>query len=1193
MKTDQIEAFKKEFEEELKRRLLEQLGSAVKRQVQEHQRVVLCTEALRTSISASQAILANQGDNPELNLQVIEDDFFARITDFATKNRSNPREGLPHSVAWAAKEAFTNAIRRYLPVRVKPAAPEIKVQADQAQPLVRQIFEMMDEREKKETARKERVAALLQREERSNNGDFNALSVEDRRELFRMRESSFDAVRVAASAAVVDKLRRHYRSIGVYVDSAYVDRTLTTIQDIILTEIIRDPHECSSIGEAVGTWLGAHKQILLDKTHVRHPAVLIESRRYLNNGGSVKQSAWRNFDPDAPIQGSYPCYFSGHRQIPAVREALTLYYIAITDPAQVPESVNKVKFINQLIGQLNDIRRAHIDDDRLQYSRDPSKCIDRPSCAPGNLTRIGAIGEGHPIAEVRMRPEMVAGLILSEINDGAERFFKSLPNGATKVKALESLENISSANAQKILSEEEDFSDDMPLREEAIRHFGLFFNAVTEKYEVNPAVINRVNDALNRDATDRGENFQPLTPEERSDILCYLLNPVGRDVYHEAVKNQFKASLTLAERADYESPTGQVRTLARAYQALLEQEAADAQNAFDVLVESDKDAVSGFKAFYAPRVVTDRIAEKLIQEGTFGNQEAVVRGIAAIKKTNLLSNYITQSVLQHAQNTTQTYHMKQSFALDNVLNASRVDWQYLKRLDDTEKERSDVRESLIDELTFLVLDGPDSLQLLPFIPGYSKEAEIRELGNFKKKSFVKQMMRNGAFRQSLDVNNTGPSGSESGVEGDQIGYPRIPVIHPYRINEIPIFSIAMAGPRGTISNLPAGVLKQLTEHNIGLNNFESFWLVQNMPRQGVGAQPLLLRPNPWLHPDAPRERGEIQNSNILVSICDVGSRMPSVTPIPNVSTQPDVNGHMGYTSNQMPILGIDNRPESHSFYSLCIDPATGRAALTLHWLLDEMDYQQLLMFVNNWDNPSVEDLLGFLPGLLAEHSALNNPLAFSTLEALVAGNQPTPDSRMARYRLGEAANNSSNLQLAEALFSAKGFSNEPNVERRRQLLLNAMQEAQFAQNPPSLAPGDPRKPVSDEQQQQYFQLLLKAYLEVSTSPAELERLKKVGDEREQKEEAEAPESTRVVIHLSAADAAAQKRADEQQRAREDKKAREEKARQEAAVARQEVTALARAATAAARRETARQAALATAAAARAARGAGGAGPSLR
>lgn len=969
--------------------------------------------------------------------------------------------------------------------------------------------------------------------------------------------------------------------------------------------------------EFITDWLKTNKQNLVNTHSSLDTKVLEESRLYLSQWESNLQAAWRNFDVGARVNGVWrPCLVGTGNgiegdliDIALCRESLAYYYIAFTDLKEVLTPEASAVFIGQLITQLGIARRGHSDDDP-NYATHPEACLDRVSCPPGYRTRIGRSGNGHRIAHVSVRSDLVQHLIRISINERTAKFFKELPDFASKKAALASFYNISSGgSAKEILDDEVKISHkERNLREQAIKAFGLHFNLDSNNYEIDQDIYQWIQNELLINATANALNpynvvVTPLNARECSQILYNFLDPIA--YYRGVIQYQFEQSLSPEELKLYKKkpvsqPTAaQARTLASAYEELFQKETTAASDAFDQVNENSKDDVLAFRARFEPGAVTLSIIKELKAEGIFGNEEAIVRGVAQIQKKNLLDKYLRASLSEHDQKRNKTYHLKQAAACTSALADSRLDWNVLSRTG-TEKEKNTVKSAMMDELTLAVLGGLEGIQSLS--PSEYKEVKenqeaVVKLKAVSKQKFVRQDayvgVGNVRFRQSLGVANTGPLGEDTGVMGVQIGYPRMPVVHPYhpvgdnpatsRNNGIPTFSIAMAFPRGTVGNLPAGVLEQLRQYNIAIGNLDVFWSVQDMPWQG---EQLLLRPHPWLHPDAPQERGARQNSNILVGICDIDSSMSSVTAIQDVCTHPDVNGHMVYSERQMPIMGIETAPNSsHSFYSLCIDPDTGRAALTLHWLLNGSDQQEVQAVVQGADDVAVEDLVEMLSVMLPPSSDIvDKPFAnrWTPLDALNAlqGEQPQPTTPNAqhkpRYRLGKSVTEAASPaiqhahQLAEALFLAKRFSDESNLVKRRKLLLTAMDEAQYVQNPATLVPGTQElasEEVSVEQQNRYFQLLLKAYLEAFLSPGELNRLKKVAQAGELQEAKEMREQITILrtvpqrpqpvqvavavvparpvtIHAApVANAAAQREAEAQQRARE------ERARQDAAAAR--------------------------------------------
>ncbi len=226
------------------------------------------------------------------------------------------------------------------------------------------------------------------------------------------------------------------------------------------------------------------------------------------------------------------------------------------------------------------------------------------------------------------------------------------------------------------------------------------------------------------------------------------------------------------------------------------------------------------------------------------------------------------------------------------------------------------------------------------------------------------------------ISNNNVNDIYNGPYGNTIHLPNIPVIHPYHVTGSEERSpnyydfghvscpIAVRLPSGSINNLPAGITELLVEHNIDINQLEIGFCVQNTPwrnADGSAGEELLLRPHTWLHRNAPMEGRYSQNEQILVGITDVDSRVSGLM-LANVHTHQEQGGLVAFSPDNMQIQGLNDLRRSHGFYSICIEPTTRQAILTLHWLLSEEHYEELMLNTRRQapnSRISLEDLSAF------------------------------------------------------------------------------------------------------------------------------------------------------------------------------------------------------------------------------------------
>lgn len=199
-----------------------------------------------------------------------------------------------------------------------------------------------------------------------------------------------------------------------------------------------------------------------------------------------------------------------------------------------------------------------------------------------------------------------------------------------------------------------------------------------------------------------------------------------------------------------------------------------------------------------------------------------------------------------------------------------------------------------------------------------------------------------------------------------IKIPKVPLFHPYQPtgdtlenvrshNGILGTIVTIRCPKETFNFLPEPVLTALKQNNVTSEQTDIFFVTQNMPWKN---QQLLFRAQYWVH-GHPQNDIAIENASFnLDTPCRVGIFSPtnpniycdgtqntlSVNPI-SVSSHPGAD-----ETNVYPMIvcspafggvmsGIDF-DQTDAMYSIALTQ-DGRVAVTLHWLLNEEDQEQL------------------------------------------------------------------------------------------------------------------------------------------------------------------------------------------------------------------------------------------------------------
>lgn len=278
----------------------------------------------------------------------------------------------------------------------------------------------------------------------------------------------------------------------------------------------------------------------------------------------------------------------------------------------------------------------------------------------------------------------------------------------------------------------------------------------------------------------------------------------------------------------------------------------------------------------------------------------------------------------------------------------------------------------------------------------------------------------------------------------QLQPPLLPSIFPYEPTEderlnfgVPSFSVAATIRQPLEDQVPGGVLEQLKANGMSVDNLEIFFCVQNMPWNNSA---FLLRPHPWLKPDAPVNQADYNHSsNIQVSVSDIGIRFPQLGAIDNVRVYATRAEHATRAGNvvysgepQFRVEGVQNFNNTHCFYSLCVDGTTNpkRAALTLHWLLNDADHAQISPLL-----PNTLTLEAFSKKVeaLGQEFTLNKPIngmsPVKALNVMLQGGQPQAQpSEDQQYRLfGQPVNQVAPMAAARPVFHLPAWEEDEKL----------------------------------------------------------------------------------------------------------------------------------------------------------------------
>jgi len=757
---------------------------------------------------------------------------------------------------------------------------------------------------------------------------------------------------VAAKNLFEDKIKPHYQ---LQFKATSIDAIFAKIKESILEEII------VSSNVEISSWVKQNKSALLNNDHT----ILAESRNRLRSMTNFAEVAWRNFDSETRICG-YPDamwgsnFFVGDAKDAEVRERLAYYYLAIIDEKAVPDPEKRKQLLENFVRILSNIRRKNAD-----MNRDDD--LDIPSCRPGTFGRLADIGQGHPIAQLWFTIELALPPFVSVRS--VERLKQLFLNCKTNKEREEIIKNL-----QKPL---QNFLDaDLQKRNEILKVLGVEYSAGSYKLSSDLVEGNRIISGWISTVESQMPHGKILYEIHKEQILLMLLDPMP--YFGNEILKTYNSLESIEENA-YEVPPG--ADFLDHYIAYLKHERAAAAR------QEKKMARVAFLAEFSPEKITERMIQVSIKAGFHGRDRSEIgKAIARIETTDLLKNY-TKKFIEHKNKVGAAFnYLVCRKEVITALLAEGIDFRLLG--EEAQEARIRILEAKIKELQAVQKQQPRRYQQLD--PEYLLNIAAIAYENFGVES--ERGARDDVSRATINVPKTGPEGA-NGPYGVTMALPRLPVIHPYNPNGedlqmrndvggVPAFIMTIAFPIETHNHLPAGIRALLQQHNVSIENLEIFFCAQDMPWKNV---PLLLRPHPWLHSDAPVIGDYNRSSTILAGVSDIYG---CTTPLATVDISTHGPGNIVYSPNNLTIEGVQDYNKSHAFYSFCIDATTKKAVLTLHWLLNDQDFMKAKDFY--------PDLTDYIRSLTNFH----NVELVAALEALLDGNQPTPQGAK-RYYLQE------------------------------------------------------------------------------------------------------------------------------------------------------------------------------------------------
>ncbi len=856
-----------------------------------------------------------------------------------------------------------------------------------------------------------------------------------------------------------------------------IETIFAHIRSMLLGEILAEP----GISEQVRTGIEHNRNILTDVNQVfvhevigannvmhvvitytdEYQTAMAETRAHLSSIFSVNQTAWRNFDPEAPRSSTWRNLFvgddwNGTGRNEETRLSLAYMYLVCTDDTDALDTLEFRK--SNFRTKLADFRRGHNDcngdcpvegrgnnrhvvhrvgiprtrenprGDQCHYLDD-----DDPSCSLGVNGRMLEMGQGHPIAQSPLRvSELIPNFVRGIVHGRLSTAFEACPTYLDKRSLRDSLMYLHSGeppapgNVTSIINSQEEFSEDLLERRLVCLQI-LGIDRTTLR--LGEDIINLINADLERAIPAQQGIATTLNHRFTQKVRLFILDPVL--MFADNIQNQFLTSLTPEERAIYDEVAATAATerreptLIEEFQRMMNVEReAEARarprptQSNGVEVQPDAALVAKHREHYSQGNMKKRVMEVMTIDVRLGRRRwgtstraifaelqrqeneqlvdrfnAIYPGMLTLERmrtTNASLSIQTNARFRTVKRMVREDALDQdAFTEIELLQATRLLGRRIIPLVTQIAQVTQVVAQAPAQAPAQLTQMPAQVSQIPVQPAQiTRVTTVQVTQTNAPQNQVRSLIPEPLREAKLDVNgqtrlaqktiqyppNANIAHDDGGLflqtrprptsyrrltsEGlndvntyGHMHLPPMPVIlnsDPPHLTDIPnqnahnhfpTISVAVALPRGSAGNLPRGVLELLQRYNIELNDLQVFFNVQNKPwandhtRSGA-----YLKLQPWLHPDAPHSGNYDQTADVMVAIANIDGGFHGLTRFNRVRTyQPHRRTRtIGYSKSNLRILGV-NEDNSCAFYSLCINPSTGLAALTLHWILNPHD----------------------------------------------------------------------------------------------------------------------------------------------------------------------------------------------------------------------------------------------------------------
>jgi len=775
---------------------------------------------------------------------------------------------------------------------------------------------------------------------------------------------------------------------GKNAEAECVKNILQELKSDILNSIQEDDHT----PENTKRWLQNNKSILLNASATNDAAVLLASHNYLNSYTAIKQIAWRNFDVTAlknidwynllessvgdEIQDNNVSIYSGHSEISNKNDAkhdcrykLAYYYLASKDP-KLLEPEKHIAF-SHIIAQLADIRRAHniVNDNGIEC--DNAK-IDSPSCFPGTLGRIYQMGKGHPdlalpLSIRELLPTLFKRMIYIKFN----AFLESITQNSTlsaeakynvKVDSYHALLDINQLDAADIISNKTFYSDALytarlhfitylksdcshwysfPFINNGLQEAELNTLSQTDKMQLELMVLNLGGYA----GTEIYEAFlKNLLPEEKIRWTNHLGNNL-LEQYESLLKFEIEHTPSSTQfEIKHQRVINRLHEIGFGNQSLEELEAS-VQKAIDTQLLKRYHEILEKKYEIEPELTYSASAFEFVKTevlASFRTSPIWVNNTAEFEAR--LKILLSKQLISNYDNIIKTIKSlrpyKKKLEIIEALTDSQEKFAEQQQLDKTchertlkqlqaNKEWSDTNQLEQEILRFQAITSPHPI-INPLLRNGTKLL-IREL-----------LPQDAGCRFTVDV-----SYSQVCKRPSYLPIPQIPlfgaILESNTPAKMPTICVAANFTNADkLEHLPANLLECLRANNIPNHALELFFLVQDSPWNTN--ESIYYWPAPWLHRDAPNIGDYNKESTVSVTIANLDGPLENLVNFngrnaPRTSLHNDYSGRVKFDFSAIGIQGMSQtRDKSHYCYSLCIDHDTKTAALTLHWVLNNIDF---------------------------------------------------------------------------------------------------------------------------------------------------------------------------------------------------------------------------------------------------------------